>query len=106
MGEKSCSLIAWQTKSGAFTLRFFCSQHFIFLFQHTEYVAIAIRFASCLPGFPCGKPARIISQSLYTLDANHPIGFGQPRLDTRPSATLQGCSSGRRLLRGCFPRGT
>ncbi len=72
----------------------------------TSNATVAIRFASCLQGFPCGKPARIIFQPLYTLDANHPIGFGQPRSDTRPSATLQGCSSGRRLLRGCFPRGT
>lgn len=100
------SLDCLANKKRSFYTPLFCSQYFIFLFQHTEYVAIAIRFASCLPGFPCGKPARIISQPLYTLDANHPIGFGQLRLGIRPSVTLQGCSSGRRLLRGCFPRGT
>ena len=32
-------------KKRSFYTPLFCSQHFIFLFQHTEYVDIAIRFA-------------------------------------------------------------
>ena len=33
MGKKSCPLIAWQTKSGAFTLRFFVHNILFFFFN-------------------------------------------------------------------------
>lgn len=66
MGEKSCPLIAWQTKKRSFYTPLFCSQHFMFLFQHTEYIAVAIRFASCYRVFLAENP-RALFFNLCTL---------------------------------------
>ena len=70
MGEKSCPLIAWQTKSGAFTLRFFIHSILFFRIRNRDmqvFELLLITFASLTTEFRTSRNSRILFLNLCTL---------------------------------------